>query len=226
MMTAPHEFTGQTHETLPVRLQTAVDYGGGYAAVGRALDRAESTIRKWCRGSSQPDVDEAVRLARHAGVDFLWLATGAGQPTAGADMAQVAHLNYHPDLPTHQRITGMGTVLCCHLDRVWLTRILGVPESQAGLVAYEGDVMPDTFSDGEVLLCHLHPERIYDGLYLVHLYGQTVLRRIQRRQEGEILVTCDNVRYEDQAWPEEAMKAGGQLEIIARVVWSWTPRSR
>ncbi len=85
------------------------------------------------------------------------------------------------------------------------------------LLEARGDSMEPTIGDGDVLMIDIAPGDLRSGrAYVVEIGGELLVKRIQRRLNGSLLVISDNNRYP----PEELHSAEAeQLRVIGEVVW-------
>jgi transcriptional regulator with XRE-family HTH domain len=65
------------------RLKTLIEEFPSLSAFARSCGIAESTIRKWRDGDSEPDRDKLVALAEAANVSLEWLVAGKGEMRLG-----------------------------------------------------------------------------------------------------------------------------------------------
>lgn len=81
---------GSNIDAFVARMKVLVDHFGSMAKVAQKGGFAESTVKKWVDGISDPSRARCVQLARGTGVSLLWLAAGEGGmwPTEGAETAQ------------------------------------------------------------------------------------------------------------------------------------------
>ena len=62
----------------------AKSFPGGIGRFAEALEVAETTLRKWRRGETEPQRPELVRMAQLAGVSLSWLILGEGSMNENA----------------------------------------------------------------------------------------------------------------------------------------------
>ncbi|WP_142849786.1 S24 family peptidase [Telmatospirillum sp. J64-1] len=99
----------------------------------------------------------------------------------------------------------------------WVRRQLRVNPSYLLLIEAMGDSMEETISDGDLLLVNTQEPRIKDNaIYALSVNGDLIVKRVQRRLDGTLLVKSDNPRYEPEELPPHL---AGQLRVIGQVVW-------
>ncbi|WP_142849225.1 helix-turn-helix transcriptional regulator [Telmatospirillum sp. J64-1] len=99
----------------------------------------------------------------------------------------------------------------------WVRRQLRVNPEYLLLIEAMGDSMEDTISDGDLLLVNTQEPRIKDNaIYAISVNGDLIVKRVQRRLDGTIMVMSDNPRYRPEEVPPHT---ADQLRVIGQVVW-------
>lgn len=100
----------------------------------------------------------------------------------------------------------------------WVRSVLGVAEKALALIEVHGDSMEPTLSNGDLILLDMRHGKVMDNsVYAIQHNGDLLVKRIQRKLNGSIVVKSDNPRYEPESLdPGDA----DQLHVIGRVVWS------
>ena len=223
-----------------VRLQEVA--GESIPRLAQRSGVSDSLLRQYLSGS-QPRLDKLVAVARGAGVNLLWLATGEGPMRVdSADGAPAT-----PMLPARQApprryaavedsdeyvlvprydvraAAGAGAIIEAEqvLDRLafrrdWV-RARGLDPRQMALIEADGDSMTPTVAAGDLLLLDLGRTRIAgDAIYVLRRAGELVVKRVQRLVDGTLQVMSDNPRYATETvLPDQQ----AQIDVVARVVW-------
>ena len=99
----------------------------------------------------------------------------------------------------------------------WVKNSLGVSVRDLALISVIGDSMEPTLSEGDVVLLDMTTKGVMDGsIYALQLNGGLLVKRIQRKLDGSIVVKPDNPRYDTEIISEDSADL---LKIIGRVVW-------
>lgn len=101
------------------------------------------------------------------------------------------------------------------LPRVLLRELSVQPEASA-IVRVRGDSMEPTLRDGDLALIDTRSSDAYrDGLYVLRVDDQVLVKRLQLITAGRLLVRSDNQAY-------APFELGGDREdlIVGRVVWA------
>lgn len=100
----------------------------------------------------------------------------------------------------------------------WVRHALGVQQSDLALISVKGDSMEPTLSNGDLILLDMHQGSVEDNaIYALQHNGTLLVKRIQRRLDGSVVVSSDNPRYEAEVIRAEDVEA---LRVVGRVVWA------
>lgn len=205
------------------------------AALARKSDVALATLHRVLNGGEMK-AGVMVAIAKAAGVRLEWLATGAGPMHAserivGQDVAMppgqalaVPAGTVIIDRHDARAAAGRNGVLSdtAVIERVlfseaWVRRVLRRNPGNLALLEAFGDSMEPTIADGDVIMIDVVVDDLVSGrIYVVDLSGELLVKRIQRRVNGSLLVLSDNPRYP----PEEVSAADAHhLRLVGEVVW-------
>ena len=99
----------------------------------------------------------------------------------------------------------------------WVRSTLRLNPAWLLLIEAVGDSMEDTISDGDLLLVNTHEPRIKENaIYAVNVNGNLLVKRIQLKLDGTLIVKSDNPRYDPEVVPPNE---ADQLRVIGQVVW-------
>lgn len=103
----------------------------------------------------------------------------------------------------------------------WLARNLHHTTGELASVQVVGDSMAPTLLDGDTIIIDRGVREVQvDDIYVIQMLGRRLVKRLQRKFGGSILIISDNAAYER----EEISRAHvGEIEVIGRKVW---PRTR
>ncbi len=100
----------------------------------------------------------------------------------------------------------------------WVRNTLGVAHKDLALISVKGDSMEPTLSNGDLILVDTGARRIEDSAIYVLKNGSGLLvKRLQHKLDGTVIVKCDNARYESEIYSAEAAVA---VVVVGRVVWA------
>lgn len=218
------------------RLKIAVRDAGGPSAVAKRADLHVGTLNNYLAGRDMK-AENMVAIADAAGVRLEWLALGIdpmhpNERIPGQDVAMRntgTALAIPPgtvliDRHDARAAAGRNGVLAdtAVIDRIvfsenWVRTVLRRNPQNLALLEAFGDSMEPTIRDGDVIMIDMVVDDLVSGrIYVVDLAGELLVKRIQRRVNGNLLVMSDNTRYP----PEEVSAEEGQhLRIVGEVVW-------
>jgi len=193
------------------------------------------TYTRYASGERSPSA-EALQALAHMGVDLNWLMTGEGRMWTGGgdaprtiDAAAPAAASPGPDfvlVPRYDVRASAGGGAMVHSEQIvdylafkadWVHSRLGVPPANLLLLEASGDSMEPTISDGDLLLVSTHEPRIRDNaIYAININGDLLVKRIQRRMDGTLLVMSDNSRYSPETLSAQQAET---LRVIGQVFW-------
>ena len=101
-------------------------------------------------------------------------------------------------------------------SEAWVRRSLGRDPAQLALLEARGDSMEPTIRDGDVIMIDTSAMEIVSGrIYVLRVDGELMLKRLQRRVNGAVVVLSDNPRYP----PEEVPQGQSAPTILGEVLW-------
>lgn len=198
--------------------------GSTQRAFAQRVGVSQTTINQYLQGQQDPRLSQLVKIAEGAGRSLAWLVTGveAGAP-ATVDKADgfvpVPRLQVKASagagaVAVPEDLEDEGVVM---FREAWMRRIGVNPRTAQALTAI-GDSMEPTIRDGDLLLVDRSIDRIVDnGIYVVVLGGMVLVKRVQVKRDGSILLRSDNTDlYEAEQVPPDEVNA---LMVEGRVRW-------
>jgi len=80
-----------------------------------------------------------------------------------------------------------------------------------------GESMNPTLADLDLLLIDTSDRKLREfGIYILEYRGERLVKRVQRKLDGSLLLISDNSIYESERIPPER---AGEVAVIGRVVW-------
>jgi phage repressor protein C with HTH and peptisase S24 domain len=220
------------------RLQTILAHWPSADRLARAMGVSPSAFRKWLKGEAEPSRERLVALARVAGVSIGWLAQGEGPPPVfetisgarrlphqdlgpGVDPEQFVLLPKQPDgtgthLPPAPTMFGF---LALHHD--WVRTACGTEPDNLLLEIAVGDSMGPTIRDGDTMLIDTADRTLHSvGVYLLQVNDHRLVKRVQRKHDGSLVLISDNSVYQSDVIDAAA---AAHVVVIGRVVWAGGP---
>ncbi len=221
------------------RLQTILSHWPSADRLARAMGVSPSAFRKWLKGEAEPSRERLVALAHAAGVGIGWLAEGEGpaptfesaqtgrhrlggrEPSGEIDWSQYTLLPSRPEAAAAGTATppppSSGTEwLALHHD--WIRSVCKVEPSELLLEIATGESMTPTIRNGNTLLIDTTDRTFRNfGIYVLEINGERLVKRVQRKHDGSLVLISDNVAYQ----PDSIDKStADDVAVIGRVVWA------
>ena len=173
------------------------------------------------------DLDEVARLSE-LGIDTGWLLTGiTGFASRPADIAAAPKLG--DDfilLPRYDVKASAGNGALIHSEQIvdylafkadWVRDRLARNPEYLLLIEASGDSMHPTIAHGDLLLVDRAIPHLRDSaIYVLEHDGELMVKRVERRLAGGVIVRSDNPRYEPEAFSSDQAL---NLRIVGQVVW-------
>lgn len=201
-------------------LELAKRRGVSLSELSRFIDRNSSYLQQFVRKGSPRKLEENDRrsLARFFGVDESEL--GATEDFSSKGVGANEHQDW-ADVPRLQVGVSAGPGIfnaeeaamgAFRFSRHWL-RQQGLDPARLSLVVVSGDSMAPTLSDGDEILVESFDGRMRDGVHVVLVDSNTLVKRIDTSRAGRLVLISDNSIYPPMDIPLD------EAEVIGRVVW-------
>jgi phage repressor protein C with HTH and peptisase S24 domain len=101
--------------------------------------------------------------------------------------------------------------------RDWLTQQMGCKPDSVCVIQVRGDSMSPTINEADLLLLDMRTLATRtEGVYVIQLQGNLLVKRLRFKLSGEVDVISDNPRYGTETLTNPEVN---QLSILGRVVW-------
>lgn len=223
--------------TLPDRIKKVREHLGlSQKDMAARLDISLTALQGYEGGRSVPGGNVFEALSR-IGFNANWLLTGKGSMRQEETTYSLAEghkttgVAGEPgegfvQIPRYEVAASAGGGAVIHSEQIvdhlsfradWVRNALGVSVASLALINVMGDSMEPTLSDGDLILIDLSTRRVQDNaVYVLQFNGSLLVKRIQRKLDGSVIVKGDNALYEPEMVGSEAV---GSLNVIGRVVW-------
>jgi len=106
-------------------------------------------------------------------------------------------------------------------SEVYLRQTLRRNPKNLALLTASGDSMDPTIRDGDLLLVDTSARRIEGSrIYVLAIGGALMVKRIQLRLDGSVVVKSDNAVYEPEVLAADQTST---LNILGQVIWQAGP---
>jgi phage repressor protein C with HTH and peptisase S24 domain len=219
-----------THLSVGQRLEYALSLLPSKDWVEQA-GRSTRQLQRYIGGADVP-LSVLTMLSAGSGLPIEWLVSG--KPAAPATIGDEPPMAPPGFIPVDQkfsfiprlevRASAGGGAVTVHeqaIDLVafrsdWLRR-LGINPRHARTLFASGDSMEPTIGDGDLLLVDESIDRVVDhGIYVVVYQEMVLVKRVQLRLDGTLVMMSDNRQYKEELVPPGDML---DVRIAGRVRW-------
>lgn len=216
-------------DTFKDRLKLAMNGESNYSFAEKC-NLSEGTLRRYLRADSFPPLDTLEVIANVSGCSLAWLASGEGTRRGGEEaeyaLAEDVKVAGYVQVPRYEVSASAGGGAAIHSEQIvdhlsfradWVHNALGVSVNQLALINVTGDSMEPTLSEGDLILIDMSHRGVKDNaVYVLQLNGSLLVKRIQHKLDGSVVVKSDNAIYEPERVGAESVDT---LNVIGRVVW-------
>ena len=156
--------------------------------------------------------DFAEKIEQKYSISGWWLLTGKGEMLLNDNntLEKIAPIsensnNYHIDLLNVKAGAGEGiynyvieTVDTISLDKSFFRTPINTNKVKG--IQVDGDSMEPTLKDGDYVLIDENTTFGVNGIYAIQLGGQILIKRLQFKMDGTILIISDNSKYQSETF--------------------------
>jgi len=214
------------------RLKIVRDELGGMsqAKLANYLGLPAHKIRDIESGKVKMSLDIAKAVEEKFGFSSLWMVSGVGpkrintQVEEGlASYGQV--FDGYIQVPRYEVAASAGGGSLVQSEQIvdhltfkkdWLHQQLGLSPNQVAVISVMGDSMEPYLFDGDLIMIDTNIPRIENNaVYVLQVDGDLLVKRIQKKIDGTVIVKSDNEHYEPEVFRGEALS---QLRVVGRLV--------
>ena len=134
-----------------------------------------------------------------------WLLTGKGEMLLKENNLVATNNNYNIDLLNVRAGAGEGiynyvieTIDTISLDKSFFRTPINTSKVKG--IQVDGDSMEPTLKDGDYVLIDENINFGTNGIYAIQYGGQILIKRLQFKMDGTILILSDNDKYEKETF--------------------------
>ncbi len=101
--------------------------------------------------------------------------------------------------------------------KYWIDNILRICATDLIIIGVKGDSMEGEISDGDVILINTADRYLNNGIYVIRIDGDLIVKRVQKLPGNKIEVSSTNTAY--RAFEIDLNNRPSDFEAIGRVVW-------
>lgn len=195
-------------------------------------------MHKYFSGMTQPTLDNLVILADTLNISIEWLATGKASSTAMVPSGVLPPSNAidvkgnDVDLeefifvPRYnvQAAAGFGSwnddespMFTVSFRRYWVTHHLKADPKMLSVISVCGDSMEGVLNDKDIILINHGDKEPREGIYVLRLDGQLIVKRVQRLPGAELYITSTNPAYKPYTIKLDSIP--DDFDVVGKVVW-------
>ncbi|HGW5506337.1 TPA: XRE family transcriptional regulator [Citrobacter koseri] len=187
-----------------------------------------------------PTLPILISLANAGGVSVEWLATG-GEEKDDQRVNFLAESSEHPvkdvrgnevDLdefvfvPRYNVTAAAGygawnddetPMFTVSFRRYWVVNHLKADPSNLSVIGVYGDSMEGLLNDKDLILVNHGDKEPREGIYVLRIDGQLIVKRVQRLPGAQLRITSTNPAYEP--FTIDLTKVPEDFDIVGKVVW-------
>jgi len=228
---------GADQAAFVARLGLVVQQWPSAERLAKATGVSPSAFRKWLNGLAEPRRDRLVALAEAAGVNVSWLAQGEGVEPDLLRLASRARSSQSPELggslnpaqflvlPTRSEAAAAGSgnppakgpTEFIGFRHDWLRMTFGREPGDLSLEVAVGESMEPGIRNGDLLLVDTTDQSFRNfGIYVIEVRGERLVKRVQRKFDGSLILISDNGLYQAESIPAELAT---EVQVVGRVIW-------
>lgn len=191
----------------------------GVPAVSKESGVGRTTLYEWLKNPTQN-----LGLSRHTAVVDAVAAIEKERAAEGSNGEYVVTADEYIDVPVFdiKASAGAGALVADDTPMVYerfrMSFLHGLVDGgfdQLSIITVTGDSMESTLRPGDQILVDRSAARwAGDGIYVLQIDGVLQVKRLQRDDDGSLLIRSDNPQYQTIK-----PKKGLPFQVIGRVVW-------
>lgn len=199
-------------------------------------------MRVWNEGAI-PKAETLIKIKEAKGCSIDWLLTGHGdgapahlspQADAGTansclcvdtlgnpvnlhDFVFIPRYNLKASAGHGLDANGEKPIFSMAFRRYWIDNFLRIDPHDLSVLSVKGDSMEGVLNDRDVILVNHADNTPKDGLYVLRIDGDLVVKRVQRLPAGKLAIISANEAY--ITFDIDPSDPSQDFAIIGRVVW-------
>lgn len=187
-----------------------------------------------------PTLPILVSLAKAGGVSVEWLSTGNDTTKTGernnvvvAGQSQIVDvhgnevdLNEFVFVPRYNVTVAAGygawnddetPIFTMGFRRYWIVNHLKADPSKLSVISVYGDSMEGILNDKDIILVNHSDREPREGIYVLRIDGQLIVKRVQRLPRARLRITSTNPAYEP--FTINLTSVPSDFDVVGKVVW-------
>lgn len=226
------------YEGFHSRLRTILDKFRSVNAFANAAGISPSGLNRLLDGG-YPTLPILVALAKAGDVSVEWLSTGGEQVSASLPTkmdstsltvtdvkGNEVDLDEFVFVPRYNIAAAAGfgawnddetPMFTVSFRRYWVTNHLKADPSKLSVISVYGDSMEGVLNDKDIILINHDDREPREGIYVLRIDGQLIVKRVQRLPGSILRITSTNPAYEP--FSVDMNNVLGDFAVVGKVVW-------
>ena len=170
---------------------------------------SKRTLINYEQNDKEPTASTILNIAKYCTISEWWLLTGKGEMLLKGNNLVASNNNYNIDLLNVRAGAGEGiynyvieTIDTISLDKSFFRTPINTSKVKG--IQVDGDSMEPTLKDGDYVLIDENINFGTNGIYAIQYGGQILIKRLQFKMDGTILIISDNTKYQSETFnPQE-----------------------
>lgn len=207
--------------------------------VAEFLGVALSTLQAWENEEREPTASHVIKLAEILNTSVEWLITGYSDAQVSITAPTVVETGTAIDVkgnavdlsefvfvPRYNVAAAAGygllnddesPMFTVSFRRYWVVNHLKVEPSQLSVISVSGDSMEGVLNDKDIILVNHGDRDPREGIYVLRIDGQLLVKRVQRLPGSQLRVSSTNTAY--QPFTINLSDVPADFDIVGKVVW-------
>lgn len=220
------------------RLRIILDKFRSVNAFANAAGISPSGLNRLLDGG-YPTLPILVALAKAGDVSVEWLSTGGEQVSASLPTkmdstsltvtdvkGNEVDLDEFVFVPRYNIAAAAGfgawnddetPMFTVSFRRYWVTNHLKADPSKLSVISVYGDSMEGILNDKDIILINHDDREPREGIYVLRIDGQLIVKRVQRLPGSILRITSTNPAYEP--FSVDMNNVLGDFAVVGKVVW-------
>ena len=216
------------------------------AKVSDLIGMSHMGLSKVFRNGSIPKAETLLSIHEKSGCDLKWLMTGEGQPfpkMAGNDSGGfpvplpqggqvfdtlgnpvdieefvfIPHYNVQASAGNGLTVEDEKPIFSMAFRKYWIDNHLNANPKDLAVISVKGDSMEGVLNERDNILINCAKNKPGNGLYVVRIGNDLIVKRIQSMPGGKLLITSANEAY--APFEIDTNKDYDDIAIVGKVEW-------
>lgn len=207
------------------------------AAMAKRFGVGTSTVQRYESGERTADALFIAKVADDTGLDERWILRGEGNqllkssnnlnlPSITDVMGNEVDLDEFVFVPRYNVAAAAGhgawnddetPMFTVSFRRYWVTNHLKADPAKLSVISVYGDSMEGVLNDKDIILINHDDREPREGIYVLRIDGQLIVKRVQRLPGSILRITNTNPAYEP--FSVDMNNVLGDFAVVGKVVW-------